>query len=104
MVSVNVIKFLDKYIGSFLCLLLSINNIFIHKKANQYKKILLIQLWGLGESILTLPTIKTLKEKYKKSNIDILVTSRNKEVFYNHKDIGTVKVLNLNPFSSNYSS
>jgi len=99
MVSVNAIKFLDKYFGSLSCLFLSINKLFRHKKIQNYNKILIIQLWGIGETILILPAIKALRDKYKKSNIDILVTSRNKEIFYNNKDINNVKVLKLNPIS-----
>jgi heptosyltransferase-2 len=99
MVSVNAIKFLDKYIGSLLCLFLSINKLFKHKKTNRYNKILIIQLWGIGETILTLPAIKALRDKLKKSNRDILVTERNKEVYYKNKNINNVKVLKLNPIS-----
>jgi len=99
MISVKSIKLLDKYLGSLSCLFLSINRLFRHKKVSKYNKILIIQLWGLGETVLALPAIKALREKYKKSRIDILVTSRNKEVFYNNKDINEIKVLKLNPLS-----
>jgi heptosyltransferase-2 len=99
MTSVNLIKFLDKYAGSLLCLLLYISRLFRHKKTHKYNKILLIQLWGIGETILTLPAIEALRKRYKKSNIDILVTERNKEVYYENKFINNVKVLKLNPFS-----
>jgi len=99
MTSVNLIKFLDKYIGSLSCLFLSINKLYRHKKIHNYDKILIIQLWGLGETILTLPAIGALRGHNKKSTIDILVTSRNNEIFYNNKNINNVKVLKLNPFS-----
>ena len=99
MASVDLIKFLDKYIGSLLCLLLFINKLFRHKKIHKYDKILLIQLWGIGETILTLPAIQALRKQYKKSNIDILATERNKEIYYKNKFINNVKVLKLNPFS-----
>jgi len=99
MVSVNAIKFLDEYFGSLTCLLLSINKLFRHKKIRNYNRILIIQLWGIGETILALPAIEALRDKYKKSTIDILVTSRNKEIFYRNKNINNIKVLGLNPFS-----
>ena len=86
MASVDLIKFLDKYIGFLTCIILSINKLF-PKRSIETKNILLIQLWGLGESILTLPTIKTLREKYPKSKIDILVTDRNKDVYFNNKEV-----------------
>lgn len=99
MASVNAIKFLDKYFGSLTCLLLSINKLFRHKKIRNYNRILIIQLWGIGETILALPAIEALRNKYKKSNIDILITSRNKEIFYRNKNINDIKVLKLNPVS-----
>jgi len=99
MASVNLIKFLDKYVASLLCLFLSINKLRGHKKIHNYNKILIIQLWGIGETILALPAIESLRNKYKKGNIDILVTSRNKEIFYRNKNIDNIKVLGLNPFS-----
>jgi len=59
----------------------------------------LIQLWGIGETILALPTIEALRQKFKKDNIDILVTDRNKEIFYKNKNINNIKILKLSPFS-----
>ncbi len=99
MVSVKIIKFLDKYIGSLLCLFLSINKISAYKKNIKYKKILIIQLWGIGETILTLPAIRALRKNNEKSKIDILVTSRNKEIFYNNKNINNLRIIKLNPVS-----
>ena len=98
MVSVNAIKFLDKYIGFLTCIILSINKLF-PKRGIETKNILLIQLWGLGESILTLPTIKALRKKYSKSKIDILVTDRNKDVYFNNKNLDGTRVISLNPFA-----
>ncbi len=99
MASVKLIKFLDKYIGSLSCLFLSAFSIFSGKKSSDFRNILAIQLWGLGETVLTLPAIEALKQKYKKSSIDVLVTDRNKEVYFKNKDIDNVRVLGLNPVS-----
>jgi len=96
MASVKLIKSLDKYLGTFVCLILSV---FKTKKDVAVKKILLIQLWGLGETVLSLPAIKELRKKYTKSVIDIATTSRVNEVFYGNKDINDVKLIGLNPFS-----
>jgi len=98
MASVNLIKFLDRYIGFLSCLILSLNKLF-PKKNIETKSILLIQLWGLGESILTLPAIKTLREKYPKSKIDILVTDRNKDAYFNNRNLDNIRVISLNPFA-----
>jgi len=75
----NIISFfrqMDHYFGNLLVYLLSK---LPKKKSDQIKKILVIRLWTLGESILTLPMIKKLNDAG--YEIDILVTSRSKPVF-----------------------
>jgi len=99
MASVKLIKFLDKYVGFISCLFLSVFNIFKSKKNIGFDNILVVQLWGLGETILTLPAIEALRQKYKKSDIDILATDRNKEVYFENKNVDNVRVLGLNPIS-----
>jgi len=99
MASVELIKFLDKYAGFLSCLFLSAFSIFTGKKSSASRNILAIQLWGLGETILTLPAIEALRLKYKKSSIDVLVTDRNKEVYFKNGGIDNVGVLGLNPVS-----
>ncbi|MBI2651712.1 glycosyltransferase family 9 protein [Candidatus Woesearchaeota archaeon] len=100
MASIKAVKFLDKYVGFLLCLFLSIFNFFSKKVSKkEYKNILLIQLWGIGETILALPTIEALRNSKKKADIDILVTSRVKEVFYKNKNIDGIFSIKLNPFS-----
>lgn len=100
MASVKLIKFLDKYLGLLICLFLSIFNINNAKnnEKKQYKKMLLIQLWGIGETVLCLPAIKALKESNGIS-IDVLATGRVKDIFYGNKNIGNVRIINLGPFS-----
>ncbi len=116
MASVKLIKFLDRHLGSLICLFLSIFNekikifsgiksipcsLYNKKKVEKkdYKKILLIQLWGLGETILCLPAIKALKEKQKGSSIDVLVTDRVKDVFYGNKSLENIISIRLSSFS-----
>ncbi len=92
------IKLADKYIGNFMC---NFFGIFSKKPKNEieYKKILIIQLWGIGETILTLPAICALRKKFPESEINILATSRNKDVYFNNSNISKVITLKLNPFS-----
>ncbi|MEK6948955.1 MAG: glycosyltransferase family 9 protein [Nanoarchaeota archaeon] len=99
MASVKLIKFLDRYICSLICLLLSISKVFHVNKRADYKKILLIQLWGMGETILCLPAIKALKESSRNSSIDILVTDRVKDIFYNNRSVGGIISVKLSPVS-----
>ena len=97
MAAVNLIKFLDRHIGPIICLALSLFS--FTKKNGSCKRILLIQLWGIGETVLCLPAINALRQKYKNTTIDVLTTKRVNEAFYNNKNLDNVRVLSLNPFS-----
>jgi len=94
--NINSIKFFDKYIGNAICLVL---RIFKRKNKVKTNKILVIQLWGIGETILTLPALDALRKKYPKSKIDILTTNRVKDVYLCYDKINNIKVLNLSPLS-----
>lgn len=79
---VKTIKLVDNLVGTPSCLFLGIlNKIWFRKRIKAPKKILVIQLWGIGETILTLNAIKELRDLYKEAEINILVTKRVKEVF-----------------------
>lgn len=94
MSEVKLIKFLDHVFGNLICLFLSVFNL-KKKRYDQVKDILVIQLWGIGESILTLPTIKKLKENHNGSDITVLLTKRNKDIYLD-KGYNLVS-LRLNP-------
>jgi heptosyltransferase II len=89
-------RFIDKYIGSALVFLLQI---FVSQKKikdkKQKKNIAVIRLWTLGESLLTLPMIKKLKEE--KCIVTIFVTKRSKWVFEHSSYVDKV-ILIQNPF------
>tara|TARA_Y100000310_G_C20631524_1_gene788903 strand:- start:787 stop:1815 length:1029 start_codon:yes stop_codon:yes gene_type:complete len=71
----------------------------LSKKGNEkLDRILVIQLWGIGESVLTLPTVYELLKKFPDSKIDILLTDRNKDVYYGINGLRKVN-LKLNPLS-----
>jgi len=98
MLNVTTIKFLDRYLGNLICFILSPSKLFHPKKIN-IKNILMIQLWGIGESVLTLPAIDILKKKFPKANIDILLTERNKDVYFENRDLNKIIPVKLNPLS-----
>ncbi|MBU0627932.1 MAG: glycosyltransferase family 9 protein [Nanoarchaeota archaeon] len=96
---IKLIKFIDKVLGTPLCIILSLFNI-IKKQAplkEKTKKILIIQLWGIGETILTIPAIKELSKRYR-LNIDILCTKRNIDVYSGYSFLGKLHVIKLSPF------
>jgi heptosyltransferase II len=99
MVAINLIKFLDKYLGFLVCWFLSILPRIKSKKSSNPKTILVIQLWGIGESILTLPAIESLRERYANCNIFLLATERNMDVYYQNKNVDGIKLLTMNPFA-----
>jgi len=78
---ISILRNIDRYFGNLIIAFLSIFNNIYKKEEKNLKNILIIRLWTLGESLLTLPMIKRLKkEGY---NISVLVTKRSKGVFEN---------------------
>lgn len=92
-----IIKFFDKHVGNAICNFLGLFR--SRPKGNEINRILVVQLWGIGETILTLPAVEALRKKYPKAEINVLATSRNKDVYYGSKNISNIIKLNLNPFS-----
>jgi len=99
MSQVKTIKFLDKHLGSLICFILSPSKLFYSRKDVSIKNILIMQLWGIGESVLTLPAINILRKKFPKSNIEILLTERNKDIYFKNKDINKIISIKLNLLS-----
>ena len=94
--NVSTVKFIDRYGGA-----VSIPFLRIFKKSRGMNKnpgsIAIIQLWGLGETILTLPALDALSKSYPNAEITLLATKRNQDVYHN-KGFKII-TLNLNPFS-----
>lgn len=73
---ISSLRQIDKYLGNILC---SIFGFFCKKKnwqesdRKKIKKILIIRLWTLGESILTLPMVKKVHDYFPNAEIDVLV-------------------------------
>lgn len=83
----NLIKAIDKYALSLLCIVLGL---FVRKSSkitfkSEPKNIIVIKLWAMGDSINTLPLIKKIKDKNPKTKIDVLVTKSNSK-FYQGQD------------------
>ena len=55
-----------------------------------YHHILVVQTAFIGDAILTLPLIQTLKKKYPDVQIDVVVIPRTAELFANHPDIANI--------------
>ena len=98
---VFIIKLIDRVVGNLLCNFLGLFNMRSQPEINKKepKKILIVQLWGVGETILTLPAIEALRKKFPDASIDVLATSRNRDVYFNNKNISRITELKLNPLS-----
>jgi heptosyltransferase II len=95
--SVSVIKALDKWVGEPLC---SVIGKFTKPKALPIpKSILVLQLWGVGETILTLPAILALQKRFLECRIEILCTKRNSLVYSKLGGNVSVKEISTNPIS-----
>ena len=92
---ISIIRNIDKYIGNLIiATLLSFRRAKRKVSYSAISNILIIRLWTLGESLLTLPMIKKLKENG--YNISVLVTKRSKEVFENVDFVD--EIINLKNF------
>jgi len=77
---VGIQRIIDKYAGFIIVLILSFFRFFDKQRTNQ-RKFLVIKLWAIGDSILTLSLIKGIRESFKESTIDVLIRTRVKDVY-----------------------
>ena len=71
-------KIVDRYIGSFLCFLLGgfqSRMTVEHRRAPQ--RILLIQLSAIGDTILTIPTIRAIRNRFPNAHLAMVASSIN---------------------------
>lgn len=93
---INITKLIDRYIGPVIILLLSIlfypiRNLNKNKETPKRPiKILLVKLWALGDSVLTLTLIDEIKKKYPNSEIIVLARKRNEVIYKNNSNIKNV--------------
>ncbi len=85
-------KIIDEIIGKFNFVL----NLIPVKDFPRGKRVIIIRLWSMGESILTLPLMSQLKKRGYK--IDVLCSKFNKDIFYGQSFINKLEILELNPF------
>ena len=91
--NVSQAKIIDKYPILLICYLLSFLKLFSSKKT-QIKNIAIVRLWALGETVLTLPMIKRIKEKYPEAKITIICSKQNKIIFENQDFIDKIILYN----------
>lgn len=89
-------RFIDRYVGNVLCFILGIFTTTPGVLAP--KKIIVVKLWAVGESVLTLPMIHLLKKKYPEAQIDVFTRKRNKDVYMDDTDVTNVFLFEDKPF------
>jgi len=93
---VKLIKVFDRMVLPPICAILGLySKIFPEKLKTGKKKILIIKLWALGDSVISLPMIHCLKKNFPDSKIDVLAHKKNIEVYYANKDINETIEFNL---------
>lgn len=95
--SIKVQRILDRVGGNVLCNILSLFK--LNKKIKSFEevknsaKILVINLWGMGDAVLTLPLIDEIKNRFPKAQLDVLATKRVEKIYSSQKNINTVLLL-----------
>jgi lipopolysaccharide heptosyltransferase II len=75
---INMIKCVDKVVGTFLVALLSPTP---QTRDVNYRSFLIIRPGGIGDAVLLIPALYAIQKKYPKATIDILAEKRNSQVF-----------------------
>ena len=70
-------KILDRYIGSFLCFLLGAFQSRAVVGVSQPRRILLIQLSAIGDTILAIPTIRAIRSRFPNAHLAMVASSIN---------------------------
>jgi ADP-heptose:LPS heptosyltransferase len=80
--NLKLVRWVDVYIGIPLAYLMRLKA-GLNKApsgASEYKKILLVKFWGIGNVVMLLPTAAALKRMYPGAEVDFFTLSGNKEV------------------------
>ena len=84
-------RFIDKHVGNIIIFFLSIFKKFGKKqKPAQVKNVLIVKFWAIGDSVVCLPLIRAIKEKYPNSKISVLTRKRVLPIFSSYNKIDYV--------------
>ncbi len=91
----NIQRYIDKIGGSIIVFILSIFNKQKPRKIEP-KRFLVIKLWALGDSVISLTLIKAIRASYKHCTIDVLILPHVKDIF-ECADVDNIKYLDSFP-------
>lgn len=80
-------RWIDRVIGALLIFPLWIFSFLFPKPRGKPRRILIIKLWALGESLLVLPLIRAVRKKHPRARIDVLCRDRVRAVFEGQKTV-----------------
>lgn len=80
-------RVIDKYLGGIIIFFLSLFNFL--NKSSKPKKILLIKLWAIGDSVVSLSLVKAINIKFN-TKVDVLIRKRVRDVYEIHDGIGKI--------------
>lgn len=93
----KIIRWADRYIGTLICWMFNLLNVFkIKKNVKAFKNVLVIQLFEMGAGIMAYPSIKYIKEKLGEVNIYFLSTNNIKEVWELLNVVPSENILTIN--------
>lgn len=84
---VPVLRWIDKVVGGLLIILLWLLSLPFPKARLEPRRILVIKLWAMGESIVTLPMIHAIRRRYPGAKITVLCRKRVQDVYAGQKGI-----------------
>lgn len=95
-------RIIDKYICMPLIIVISMLDTFLNilmknkdNSKNDYKKILIIKLSALGDTIMMIPILREVRNKLPEANIYALVTGINADAIQACPYVNTLRILNL---------
>ncbi len=87
---ISIFRWIDRILGTLLIIPLWFFSLPFPKARLKPEKILVIKLWAMGESILTLPLIQAIKKKYPKASISVLCRKRVMSVYSGQKFVSEI--------------
>ncbi len=94
---IPLLRWFDRIVGTLIIIPLWLFSLPFPKAKLEPRRILVIKLWAMGESILTLPLIHAIKKRYPKATITVLARNRVRAVYEDNKDV--THLLSAEPFA-----
>lgn len=81
--AIPIYKLIDKWVGVPLCWTIGMASKAFGKPKipESPRRIVFVKLWAMGDSIVMMPLIKAMHDKFPSADIDVLCRRRNREVF-----------------------